>query len=782
MRTTSSSYSSASQSISLACLVALALTLVTFSANPVVATASHSASKTSGTLQPTSLVDALASHAYGSSAAQASEKQESDKKKYSSMAKGGAFAGLGAFSNLPEKPLWGLETDKHKVQKSKKEQASRSSKTHSSSKPSPTSVTSNTNAYMQENASRDLDGSLSLELDKLLGPAFSGALDMSGGIGLDFSSSSGQPSRTTSSAYAMSTSSHSKSSRTGQPAKSATHASGSSSNGNKSAHTKHAGHASESQGNSEHDSSTGNHGKSTHSNSKHASSTGSHSQPTHSNPKHASTTTSHSHPTQSESAHASSTHSKSKYDSCTETDAKSTQSNSKHASSTRSHAKPTQSKAGHSSTTMSHSKASQSESAHSSTATSHAKSSQSKSAHTSTTTSHAHTSSAAQPPQANIRTDGLRSNGFYRIGLTEDSKPVLIQPAEANNQSTSDNPRVATVGSANEPGGNLPNQSVITNNPDYGFLDAQDDLYAIRKWAGDMGRLVSKENRNETLIALFSAASRYYPDVDTKVVVRIMLADIKAESDFEASNESSGRLDSGSSIGLLQVSPYGSSDELKQFQTASTFHRNVYSWCVGNGTDVEVQYGGASVLGPLRSFETGEVLKASSLTTADLNKPWINIHIAMWLQTNHARTGSQDPSLWPKVSSSSKNVRAAYQPALLEILTGSKDATSSSSSNTSTPYSATTYTSKLNALHKRLIGTNAQSTTFATGLGSWVAGPSDDSGGYNTSGDDVSTQYLKNIGKGLSVLYTGSTKEWQTYGKNWLDTIQLTPGLIDYAK
>ncbi|WFD45141.1 hypothetical protein MPSI1_003818 [Malassezia psittaci] len=724
MRTTSSASSSRSHSISSAFLAAFALTLVTFCANPVVATTSHSASKSSNILQPTSLVDALTSHAYGKSATQASEKQESEKKKYSSMAKGGAFAGLGAFSNLPEQPLWGLETDKHKLQKSKKEQASRSSKMHSSSKPSPTSVSSNANAYIQENASRDLGGSLSLELSELLGPAFSGALELSGGVGLDFSSSSGQQPTATSSAHAMSSSPHSNSSRTRQSTNGGIHSSVSSSNGSKSAHTNyssHASHSSKSQDKPAHASSTKDHAKSTQSKSKHTSKTGSHAQPTHSK--------------------------------------------SKHTSSTKSHAKSTQSKSKHTSTTKSH-----------------ATSAQSKSGHTSTTTSHAHTSSAAQPPQANVRTDESQSKGFYRIGLAEDSQPVLIQSADANDQSTSEGARVAAAVSADEPGGNLQNQSVITNNPNYGFLDAQDDLYAIRKWAGDMGQLVSKENRNETLIALFSAASRYYPDVDTKVVVRIMLADIKAESDFETSNESSGRLDSGSSIGLLQVSPYGASNELEQFQAASTFQRNVYSWCVGNGTDVEVQYGGASVLGPLRSFDTGEVLNASSLTTADLTKPWINIHIAMWLQTNHARTGSQDPSLWPKVSSSSKNVRAAYQPALLEILTGSTDATSSTSSNTSTSYSATTYTTKLNTLHKRLIGTNAQSTTFATGLGSWVAGPSDDSDGYNTSGDDVSTQYFKNIGKGLSVMYTGSAKQWQTYGKNWLDTIQLTPGLVDYAK
>ena len=196
--------------------------------------------------------------------------------------------------------------------------------------------------------------------------------------------------------------------------------------------------------------------------------------------------------------------------------------------------------------------------------------------------------------------------------------------------------------SAKEPHGNLPNQSVITNNPSYGFLEAQDDLYSIRKWAGDLGRLVSKENRNETIMALFDAASRYYPDVDTKTVVRIMLADIKAESDFESENRSAGREDSGQSLGLLQVSPYGSG-ELKQFQSMAQVDYNTYSWAVGTGSEDEVSMGGFSELGELVDFKTNKKINLKSLSDHDLSRPWINIHIAMWIQSNLARTASQDP-------------------------------------------------------------------------------------------------------------------------------------------
>ena len=70
------------------------------------------------------------------------------------------------------------------------------------------------------------------------------------------------------------------------------------------------------------------------------------------------------------------------------------------------------------------------------------------------------------------------------------------------------------------------------------------------------------------------------------------------------------------------------------------------------------------------------------------------------------------------------------------------------------------YATKLKALNKQLKGSHSQKRSFATGLGSWVAGPSaDDSSGYNRSGDDVSNNYFKNIGEGLSVTvsYTHQT-------------------------
>ncbi|WFC96377.1 hypothetical protein MBRA1_003034 [Malassezia brasiliensis] len=397
-----------------------------------------------------------------------------------------------------------------------------------------------------------------------------------------------------------------------------------------------------------------------------------------------------------------------------------------------------------------------------------------KSSHSSATPTSTHNFQVTSSSSTKSKTS-KNLGGFYRIGLEKGSKAQRIQSSSNDNDdSSTSGGRVAAVESAKEPGGNLPNQSVTTNNPDYGFIEAQNDLYAIRKWAGDLKMLKSKSDRNETLMALFNAASRYYPDVDTKVVVRVMLADIKAESDFETSNSSPGRIDSGNSLGLVQVSPSGASNELNEFKNAVIVDANRYSWTIGRGTSSEVKSGGESVLGPLLDIKTGKKLDLDGLSKSDLDRPWINLHVAMWLQSNYARTGSQDPSTWNKVAKASKSVRSAYQPALEEILG------SSSSSNSSNSFSQSSYSSKLSSLKSSLKGKNHQKTTMATGLGSWVAGAAVDSGGYQTSGDDISSQYFNHIAEGLSVMYTGSTKQKSKYGKEWLDNIELTPGLIDY--
>lgn len=353
-----------------------------------------------------------------------------------------------------------------------------------------------------------------------------------------------------------------------------------------------------------------------------------------------------------------------------------------------------------------------------------------------------------------------------------------------------------------EKGGLLPkDQMVVSNNPNYGFAEAQEDLFTVRRQAGDLDQLVSKEKRNETLLALFDAAARYFPEVDTKKVIRTYLADIRAESDFQEGNVSGGRLDSGKSVGLVQVSPGGQSNELDTFKKNARTDANTYSWSAGSGTDREVKEGGHTVLGPLLDFDTGKEMELHKLTKKDITRPWVNIHVALWIQSNNARTGSQDPSKWPKIAKASREVREAYQSFAREHASnvnadsgagsqagsqagangdGSSASSSSSSSSSSNSGSVKEYAHKLKKLEKALDGKNKQPRNMATALGSWVAGTADNDGGYETQGDDASRAYLKQVGKSIATLYGAKPTMHSKYGKEWLSELKLTAGLVDY--
>lgn len=73
-------------------------------------------------------------------------------------------------------------------------------------------------------------------------------------------------------------------------------------------------------------------------------------------------------------------------------------------------------------------------------------------------------------------------------------------------------------------------------------------------WAGDSQKM-DESQKTETIAAIIDSAARFYPDLDQQMICRAILADIKAESDFEPNNISGAREDSGRSYGLMQVSP-----------------------------------------------------------------------------------------------------------------------------------------------------------------------------------------------------------------------------------
>lgn len=268
-------------------------------------------------------------------------------------------------------------------------------------------------------------------------------------------------------------------------------------------------------------------------------------------------------------------------------------------------------------------------------------------------------------------------------------------------------------------------------------------------WAGDSDNLNSTQ-KQETVAALLSATRRYLPELKQQDAVRYLLADIKAESDFLPAAYNGGRLDSGASLGLMQVSPASGAQELPLWMGHSRVGYNSYSWSAVNGTQ-----------GELIDYATGQQMVLSALTKEDLLRPWVNIHLGTWVQSNLARTSSCDPYSWTDISQKAAAARSAE-----------------------TSYAA----AKLSALYTKM--TSAQSAETAslvcsglprsilTGLGSWVAGPAvDGDSSYTGSGDDVSAPYFANIVSGLRFLYSDDS-----IGTDWLNALVLTAGLVDYRE
>ncbi len=145
------------------------------------------------------------------------------------------------------------------------------------------------------------------------------------------------------------------------------------------------------------------------------------------------------------------------------------------------------------------------------------------------------------------------------------------------------------------------NITLLSNVPNYGPSQARHDLHVIRKWAGDLNQLSTPALLDETVAAILSAAARYLPELSTIDAARAIMADIKAESDFDTNNVSGGRLDSGSSWGLMQVSPLGSG-ELKLFQQHATVTKNTYSWSTSwNVTTTPTTFGAGPLLDWIRA-------------------------------------------------------------------------------------------------------------------------------------------------------------------------------------
>ncbi|KAK0536478.1 hypothetical protein OC842_001968 [Tilletia horrida] len=332
---------------------------------------------------------------------------------------------------------------------------------------------------------------------------------------------------------------------------------------------------------------------------------------------------------------------------------------------------------------------------------------------------------------------------------------------------------------------------LTSNQASYGPSEVRADLRRIMAWAGDSGNL-NKAQEDETVAAILSVSARYYPELPTRAIARLIMADIKAESDFQPKLVSPGRLDSGDSWGLMQVSPGGSSQELNLFKTHARTGANSFSWVYQPSKGLtQMAQPGMPNAGPLLDWKTGEVLDMASLTNQDLFRPWINIHVASWIQSNLARTSSQDPSVWGGIARAAQRTTISAQQLLAAQSQQQQDGSGSGSGSgsggggsllsiniagikISLPSLKSTHLSDL-AKEAALLAGSSLPRSVRTGLGSWVAGPaSTGEGGFAQNGDDISKQYLRAIAEGVGVIYQQDVKT------SWLDGLKLNAGLVDY--
>jgi hypothetical protein len=146
------------------------------------------------------------------------------------------------------------------------------------------------------------------------------------------------------------------------------------------------------------------------------------------------------------------------------------------------------------------------------------------------------------------------------------------------------------------------------------------DLTKVMEHAGDLNNLTA-DDKQLTAQAIVTAAQRHYPEQPPELISRIIISNIRAESDFQAGNISPERVGSGDAVGLMQISPYGDSKELDLFKS----HADT------NG---------------LINPKTQQPYDVKALTPNDLIEPPLNIFVATWIQSNLARSGSADPGDW----------------------------------------------------------------------------------------------------------------------------------------
>jgi len=177
------------------------------------------------------------------------------------------------------------------------------------------------------------------------------------------------------------------------------------------------------------------------------------------------------------------------------------------------------------------------------------------------------------------------------------------------------------------------NLIVTGTEPSYGPEQCKADLLKTMELDNTGSQLVNQ--LDETVAAIMDSAAHYFIELPTKKICRAIISFIRAESAFNPQLiDSSNRITGGLSYGLLGVSPDGNQKELDLFK-AKADNSKVLDW------------------------KNGQLIDVNSLTTEDLKRPWVNIHVASWFLSNMARAGSADLKDW------SKEKRGEKSPTIL---------------------------------------------------------------------------------------------------------------------
>lgn len=295
---------------------------------------------------------------------------------------------------------------------------------------------------------------------------------------------------------------------------------------------------------------------------------------------------------------------------------------------------------------------------------------------------------SSSSPSSAAASSASKGGMHYKGGSGSSSKSSSAHSSSSASSSAS---WKSGSGSSSSSSSSSGSGSGSSSNSGYSKQQLQSDLKSFLSSVGDENN--AQADQDEYVEAIYDAAQRYWPELPLELVCRTIMADIRTESDFQA------KMVDGSAWGALQVTPGGSSGELEMFKQHATT-QNTYSW------------GGKGKMGTLIDYKTKKPMDLQSLTNQDLLRPWVNIHVAEWVQSNEARTGSADPGEWSNLASQAKN-------------------------------------------GGRISGINSGiQATLATGLGTWLAGPNADSG-FQTSGDKGSQKYISDVTSALSHFYGG---------------------------